>query len=131
MRRRLLKVFNVIDAIALLFVCLGVGEALHRVAGIPLPASVIGLLALLLWLATVRRERPVLNTVSGWLTAHLSVMFVPAAVGLINQGPALARYGIGLVVATVISTLLTMVVTVSVFRFVVKRVGSGAVQVPA
>ncbi|MCB8879730.1 CidA/LrgA family protein [Acidisoma cellulosilytica] len=120
-----------IDAIALLFVCLGVGECLHRVAGLPLPPSVIGLLVLLLWLAVMRRERPLLNTVSGWLTAHLSLMFVPAAVGLINQGPALARYGIGLVVATTVSTLLTMLVTVSVFRFVVKRVGSGAAQVTA
>ena len=120
-----------IDAIALLFVCLGLGECLHRVAGVPLPPSVIGLLALLVWLAAVRRERPVLQSVSGWLTAHLSLMFVPAAVGLINQGPALARYGIGLVVATTISTLLTMLVTVSVFRFVVKRTGSGPAPVVA
>jgi holin-like protein len=120
-----------IGAISLLFVCLAVGECLHRVAGLPLPASVIGLLVLLVWLAAVRRERPVLNTVSGWLTAHLSIMFVPAAVGLIDQGPALARYGIGLVVATTVSTILTMLVTVVVFRVVVKRVGSGAIQVPA
>lgn len=118
-----------IGAIALLFVCLGAGEALHRIAGVPLPASVIGLLVLLAWLASVRRQRPMLDGVSGWLTAHLSVMFVPAAVGLINQGPALARYGIGLVVATTVSTLLTMLVTVAVFRIVVKRVGSGAVEV--
>jgi putative effector of murein hydrolase LrgA (UPF0299 family) len=97
------------------------GEAVHRLAGLPLPGSVIGMLLLFGWLALVEKERPTLEAVSAWLTAHLSIMFVPAAVGLIDQGPALSRYGVGLVVATALSTVLTMAVTALVFRWAARR----------
>lgn len=111
-----------IGALSLLFVCEFAGDGIARVLGLPLPGSVLGMLILLLWLACLPRERPVLGQVTGWLTAHLSVMFVPAAVGLIAQGPVLARYGIGLVVATVVSTLLTLAVTVLVFQWALRLV---------
>jgi holin-like protein len=110
-----------IGALALLFVCQLTGETVHRLAGLPLPGSVIGMLLLIGWLALVQKERPTLEAVSAWLTAHLSIMFVPAAVGLIEQGPALSRYGVGLVVATAFSTVLTMAVTAQVFRWAAKR----------
>lgn len=108
-------------AIFLLLACQLTGEAIHRLTGLPLPGAVIGLMLLIGWLALVRAERPTLGAVSGWLTAHLSVMFVPAAVGLIEEGPALSRYGVGLVVATVVSTVLTLVVTALVFRWALAR----------
>ena len=62
---------------------------------------------------------------TAWLTAHLSIMFVPAAVGLIDEGEPLSRYGIGILAATAVSTLLTMVVTALVFRWAVTRFGPG------
>lgn len=113
-----------LGAIALLLVCQLAGEAVHRFAGVPVPGSVIGMALLLVWLATVRRERPSLEAVTGWLTAHLAIMFVPAAVGLMNEGPVLARHGVSIIVATVISTLLTMAVTALVFQWAVKRMAA-------
>lgn len=113
---------TMIGAIALLFTCQLLGEIIHRLAGLPLPGSVIGMVLLFCWLGLARRERPTLEAVTGWLTAHLSIMFVPSAVGLIEEGPVLARYGLGLVVATVISTILTMVVTALVFRWALRWV---------
>jgi len=115
-----------IGAIALLCACQLAGEIVHRLTGLPLPGPVIGMVLLVGWLALVRKERPTLDAVSAWLTAHLSIMFVPSAVGLIEQGPALARYGVGLVVATVASTILTMAVTVLVFRWALRRFGADA-----
>lgn len=111
-----------IAAIALLLVCQLAGETLHRLTGLPLPGAVIGMLLLIGWLALRPGPRPTLDAVSAWLTAHLSLMFVPTAVGLIDQGRALSRYGLGLVVATSISTILTMAVTVLVFRWALRRV---------
>ena len=108
-------------AIFLLLVCQLAGEAIHRATGLALPGSVIGMVLLVGWLALVPRERPGLVAVAGWLTAHLSVMFVPAAVGLIDEGAALSAYGIGLVIATVVSTVLTLVVTAVVFRWALAR----------
>jgi len=110
-----------LGAIALLLICQMAGEAVHRFAGVPVPGSVIGMALLLVWLALVRRERPSLDVVTGWLTAHLAIMFVPAAVGLMNEGPVLARHGVAIIVATVISTLLTLVVTARVFQWAVRR----------
>ncbi|GAA0213159.1 holin-like protein [Brevundimonas nasdae] len=114
---------TMIGAIALLLVCQLAGEAIHRLTGLPLPGAVIGMVLLVGWLALVRKERPTLEAVTGWLTAHLSIMFVPAAVGLIDEGAALSRYGVGIVVATVISVLLTLSVTALVFRWAVRRFG--------
>ncbi|MGF7153931.1 CidA/LrgA family protein [Novosphingobium gossypii] len=108
-------------AIFLLLACQLAGEVIHRLTGLPLPGSVIGMILLIGWLALVPAERPVLATVTGWLTAHLSVMFVPAAIGLMEEGPALSRYGVGLVTATVASTLLTLAVTALVFRWALAR----------
>ena len=110
-----------IGAIALLLVCQLAGEAVHRLTGLPLPGSVIGMVLLLAWLALVPRERLTLTQVTGWLTAHLSIMFVPAAVGLMEEGAILSRYGLGILVAVVVSTLLTLAVTALVFRAVTGR----------
>lgn len=110
-----------VGAIALLFVCLLAGEGIHRLTGLPLPGSVIGLGLLLGWLALARRERPTLVIVTSWLTAHLALMLVPAAVGLMEQGPVLSRHGVGILVATVVSTLLTMAVAAWVFVWVARR----------
>ncbi|GLK44251.1 CidA/LrgA family protein [Novosphingobium resinovorum] len=108
-------------AIFLLLACQLAGEAIHRITSLPLPGAVIGMVLLVGWLALVPRERPTLTVVTGWLTAHLSIMFVPAAVGLIEEGPVLSRYGVGLVTATVASTLLTLIVTALVFRWAFAR----------
>lgn len=109
-----------LGAIALLLICQLAGEAIHRVVGVPLPGPVIGMVLLIVWLGCVRRERPGLEAVSGWLAAHLSIMFVPSAVGLIDQGAILKEYGIGLLVAVTLSTFLTMIVTVLVFRWALR-----------
>jgi len=116
------KPMTMIGAIALLFSCQLLGDSIHHLTGLPLPGPVIGMLILLVWLGVMRRERPTLSAVSGWLTAHLSIMFIPAAVGLIEEGNAIARYGVGLVVATSISVILTMVVSAFVFRWAVRRI---------
>ena len=110
-----------IGAIALLLVCQLAGEVIHRLTGLPLPGSVIGMVLLMAWLAFVPRERLTLTQVTGWLTAHLSIMFVPAAVGVMQEGAILSRYGLGIVVAVVVSTLLTLAVTALVFRAVAGR----------
>lgn len=112
-----------LGAIGLLLVCQLVGEAIHRFLAIPLPGSVIGLALLLVWLAVVRRDQTDLGKVTGWLTVHMPLMFVPAAVGLMEESHLLARYGLAIAVAMVVSTLLTIVVTALVFTWAVRRFG--------
>lgn len=107
-------------AIFLLLACQLAGETIHRLSGLALPGSVIGMLLLVAWLALVPRERPGLAAVTGWLTAHLAIMFVPAAVGLVDQGAALSHFGAGLVLAVAVSTVMTLGVTALVFRWALR-----------
>lgn len=119
---------DMIGAISLLLVCQFIGECVHSLTGLPLPGSVIGMVLLIFWLALTRRQQPALDAVTSWLAANLSIMFVPAAVGLIEEGEMLRRYGVGIVVATAASTLLTMTVTVLCFRRALRRVGTRGVE---
>lgn len=110
-----------LPAIFLLLACQLAGELIHRATGLALPGSVIGMVLLLCWLALVRREMPRLMAVTGWLTAHLAVMFVPAFVGMIDEGAVISRYGVALLSATAVSTLATIIVTGLVFRWALVR----------
>ncbi|WP_337192494.1 CidA/LrgA family protein [Novosphingobium silvae] len=121
---RALSYLSMLRAIFLLLACQLAGEGIHRLSGIALPGAVIGMVLLLCWLALFPRERPGLGAVTAWLTAHLAVMFVPAAVGLVDEGAVLSRYGVSLVIATTLSTVLTLVVTALVFRWALRRVAS-------
>ena len=112
-------------AFALLLVCQLAGEALHRLTGLPLPGSVIGLGLLLLWLAVTRQEPLGLAKISGWLAAHMPLMFVPAAVGLMEEGQLVRQHGLVIVLAMVVSTVLTIGVAAFVFDWAVKRFCAG------
>jgi len=126
----------VVGAIALLFVFQLVGEAIHRLVGVPVPGAVIGMVLLVVWLALrpvlwgrpgmgagpgMGGESGQLEAVTAWLTAHLSVMFVPAAVGVMEQGAMFARFGLALMLATAVSVVLTIVVTALVLRWALAR----------
>jgi len=111
----------VAGAIAVLFVFQLLGEVIHRLIGLPVPGAVIGMVLLVAWLAARPRAAPRLEPVSTWLTGHLSVMFVPAAVGVMEQGAVFARFGVALVLATAVSVVLTLVVTALVMRWALAR----------
>ena len=111
---------NTLGSLALLLLCQTAGEALRLSLGLPLPGSILGLMILLGWLALRPKDRLELAAVSAWLTAHLSVLFIPAAVGIMQQAEVFTRYGLGLLAALIGSTLLTMIVTAVVFRRVAR-----------
>ena len=115
-----------VAAITLLLACQLIGEAINRLTGLPLPGPVIGMFLLLAWLKLRPGERPALKAVTGWLIAHFSILFVPATMGLVDQGPALSAHGVAIIVACVASTLLTIAVTALTFQWVARRSGDEA-----
>ena len=94
-----------------LVTCQLLGEVIARACGLPLPGPVIGLLLLLVWL-TARRgpDQPMRDTASG-LLRHLSLLFVPAGVGVMTQWSALQADWAPIAVAIVLSTGLGLGVT--------------------
>lgn len=101
--------------------CQLIGEVAARGIGLPIPGPVLGLalLILILGLRPVWAEtlRPTVRVI----LANLSLMFVPAGVGVIGNLDVLAGDWFPLLVILVVSTLLAMLTTVGTF-IAVRRV---------
>lgn len=91
------------------------GELLSRGLSLPLPGPVIGLLLLLPTLASARVREAVAPCAEG-LLSHLSLLFVPVAVGAMSYLPVLREYGLRLLVALVLSTWIGIAATALFLR---------------
>lgn len=114
-------------SLGLILLCQLIGEAVVRGLGLPLPGPVLGLLLLLLLL--LARDRfawlrfgPLCNagveTASKGLLAHLSLLFVPAGVGVVQKLDLLASHGVAIVLVLALSVVVTLLATVLTFRLV-------------
>lgn len=120
-----------IQALTILLGCQLAGEIFARGLGLPVPGPVIGLalLAAGLWWNAQRTgappeavEQTQLGKLALALLANLGLLFVPAGVGVVEQLPMLGNNAAAIVIALVVSTALTLVVTVAVFLLAKKLV---------
>jgi holin-like protein len=114
----------VIASFVLILICQLIGEALAHGLRLPLPGPVIGLVLLLLLL--LLRDRfplfsrgPLRNEgveqASRGLLANLSLLFIPAGVGVVQKLDLLAEHGIAIVAALALSVVVTLLATVAAF----------------
>ena len=103
-------------ALALFFSCQLVGEVAVRTAGIAFPGPVLGMALMLAVIAMRGRTGPDIDAVADTLLRNLSLLFVPAAVGVVQQAQLIGAHALAIGAALTVSTLLTLVVTVYVFR---------------
>ena len=97
--------------IALLLLCQLIGEGISVWTGLPVPGPVLGM-ALLLQVLILRGGVPEgLGRVTDGLLAHLSLLFVPAGVGVMLHLATLRDEWLAVSVALVLSTILTIAVT--------------------
>lgn len=121
-----------IAALTLLLGCQLAGEATVRLAGLPVPGPVLGLVLLFVCLQLRAMMTPAapaisatsLGAVSAVLLGNLGLMFVPVGTGIVKHAGTLIAHGPGLIVALVGSTALTLVVTAFVFVRVARWTGS-------
>ncbi len=106
----------ILHALALLLAFELIGEAATFALALPVPGPVLGMTLLLVVLALRRgllaRMRPTTST----LLTHLSLLFVPAGVGVMVHGARLAAEGLAIVVAIVVSTVLALAATALTVR---------------
>ncbi len=113
-----------IVSLCLLLLCQLVGEGTARALHLPVPGPVIGMVLLFVILLLRDKTRFLpretrdgsLAGVCRGLLQNLSLLFVPAGVGVVQRLDLLARYGLGLGVAILVSTVITLVVSVAAFR---------------
>ena len=96
------------------------GEALHALIPLPIPASVYGLVLMLLALVTGLVKVDQVRGAAGFLIEIMPVMFVPAAVGLLTAGDALRPVLAPVIAAIAVITPLVMAVTGLVTQAVIR-----------
>lgn len=112
-----------IQTLATLLVFQALGEALSFVLGLPVPGPVIGMALLVLWLRLRPTAYAQLREVSLGLLRHLSLLFVPAGVGVMLHAARLADEWLPISIALVVSTALTIAVTALVIEWTRRWIG--------
>ncbi|MGY1707419.1 CidA/LrgA family protein [Geodermatophilus sp. SYSU D00697] len=102
--------------LTLLLACQLAGEALARVTGLPVPGPILGLVLLFAGLALRGRPAPRLEESADGLLAHLSLLFVPAGVGVVQYLPLLASEWLAVSASVVGGAVVAIAVTGLVMR---------------
>jgi len=109
-----------------------VGESLARALNLPAPGPVVGLALLVAAFALYRAWRPYddealaesdIGRAASGLLSSLSLMFVPAGVGVVQYLGLLKEEGVALAAALVVSTFVTLLATVGAFLAVKRLIG--------
>ena len=111
---------KIITQIGVLFgVCLG-GVGISAILPFPFPASVSAML-LLFALLLCRVVKPgQIDEIAGFLTKNMAILFLPAAVGIIESLDILQDSGIQILIICLVSTLLTFGVTATVVSLLMR-----------
>jgi holin-like protein len=110
-----------LGALTVLLVYQLVGEVLVQTTGLPVPGPVVGMLLLFITLIARKGVSDVLRGTSQQLLSHLSLLFVPAGVGVMLHFDRLGQEWLALAVALVASTVITIAVTALVMRLLQRR----------
>ncbi len=113
-----------IEAVTFLLLAQLAGEAAVRALGLPVPGPVVGLVLMALILAW-RGIPQGLSDVAHGLLRNLSLLFVPAGVGIMRQADMIAGNWLALSLGLIVSTVATLVVTALVFQWAQRRFGGG------
>jgi len=113
-----------LPTLGLLLACQLIGEIAARGLGVSVPGPVLGLALLLVLLGLRPTLCETLRPTVGVILANLSLMFVPAGVGVIGNLDVLSEDWFALLVILTVSTVLAMLTTVGTFigvRLLTKR----------
>lgn len=106
--------------IFLLF-CLFIGEVVVKGLNILVPASVAGMLILLLFLSIRKKSFASLDNVTTSLLKYLSLLFIPAAMGVITQKEIIEHELFAIVISLFFGTLIAMVISAKLFDYLIDR----------
>ena len=114
MKNQIVLVFTVLLA------CQLAGEVLSLTFHLPIPGPVIGMVILFCGLAIHGRVPDALSAVTGELLSNLSLLFVPAGVGVMLHAQLLADNWLPLSAALLLSTVIVLAVTGALMQWMVR-----------
>jgi putative effector of murein hydrolase LrgA (UPF0299 family) len=106
-------------AVLLVFQCLG--EGLVFLLGWPVPGPVTGMLLLLAALLAFPRLQEVVEAGANELLRHLSLLFVPAGVGIVVAASSGSGQWLAIGASVLVSTIATLAVTALVLQAMTPR----------
>ena len=109
---------------AVLFACLALGELVVFLTGVKLPSSIIGMLLLTFSLKVGWVKLKWVQGLSDFLVANLGFFFVPSGVALMLYFDVIRAEFWPIVIATVVSTILVLIVTGWVHQIVRRSNGN-------
>lgn len=113
-----------IPHLTLLLVLQLCGEAAARGLSLPVPGPILGLLLLLGLFALRPGLAEAIRPTNAGLLGYMSLLFVPACVGIVGHLDLLAGQGAALLVTLVVSTLLALLAAAAAFAGVARLTGS-------
>lgn len=97
------------------------GEILHSLIPLPVPASVYGLVLMLGALVTGILKVGQVREAAALLIEIMPVMFIPAGVGLLESWSALRPVWLPVIGITVLTTIVVMAVTGKVTQTIIRK----------
>lgn len=97
------------------------GEILHKLLLLPIPASIYGIIILFLCLETKIISVSAIKETSSFLIEIMPVMFIPAAVGLMDSWQIIKAAWVPYAVITIVSTFAVMGVSGRAVQFMMKK----------
>lgn len=97
------------------------GELLHFCLPLPIPASIYGIILLFVALELKWVKVKDIRETSGFLIAVMPVMFIPAAVGLIDSWQSIGDSWLQYIIVTVVSTFIVMGASGWMTQFVIRK----------
>jgi putative effector of murein hydrolase LrgA (UPF0299 family) len=113
-----------IHALLILLGCQLAGEAAARALSLPLPGPVLGLMLLVAGFALIPGLVGLMRPLATGILGHLSLLFVPAGVGVVGHLDRLGNAGLPLLLAIVLSTALAIAVGALTFTAVARLTGA-------
>ncbi|MEH6434473.1 CidA/LrgA family protein [Massilia sp. DD77] len=101
-------------AVLLVFQCLG--EGIVFVLKLPVPGPVAGMLLLMAALIAFPRLQTLVEQAANTLLSHLSLLFVPAGVGIVAAAASGSGHWIAILASLAVSTVLALAVTGLILR---------------
>jgi holin-like protein len=123
-----------IASLSLILLCQLAGEIIVRALALPMPGPVIGLVLLLVLLLARDRFAALsrgplrpdgVEAVARNMLAHLSLLFVPAGVGVVQKLDLVAAHGLAIAAVLAISVIITLLVTVATFLIASRLMARG------
>ena len=98
-----------------------VGELLHALLPLPVPASIYGLVLMLIGLQTGILPLSAVNEAGGFLIEIMPMLFIPAGAGLMVSWGDLKPVLVPIMITIVVTTVLVMGVSGRTAQFVLKK----------